>query len=103
MLYGLNFSQGFATLSQSLRHDPAAITAHLKQILNFFHSKFQQVKKLDFMSDGPTTQYRNRKIFYIITQYFPLCYPQTTSYRSISVKLDTAKAQLMALEVLLYD
>lgn len=28
------------------------------------------------MSDGPTTQYRNRKIFYIITQYFPLCYPQ---------------------------
>ena len=28
------------------------------------------------MSDGPTTQYRNHKMFYIITQYFPLCYPQ---------------------------
>ena len=28
------------------------------------------------MSDGPTSQYRNRKMFYIITQYFPLCYPQ---------------------------
>ena len=76
MLYGQNFSQGFATLSQSLRHDPAAINAHLKQILNFFLSKFQQVKKLHFMSDGPTTQYRNRKIFYIITQYFSLCYLQ---------------------------
>lgn len=30
MLYGQNFSQGFATISQSLRYDPAAITAHLK-------------------------------------------------------------------------
>lgn len=28
------------------------------------------------MDHGPTTQYRNRKIFYIITQYFPLCYPR---------------------------
>ena len=64
------------SLSQSLRHDPAAITVHLKQILNFFFSRFQQVKKLHFMSDGPTTQYRNRKMFYIITQYFSLCYPQ---------------------------
>ena len=72
MLYGQNFSQGFITL----RHDPAAITPHLKQILNFFLSKFQQVKKLHFMSDGPATQYRDRKMFYIITQYFPLCYPQ---------------------------
>ncbi|CAD6222118.1 GSCOCG00011732001-RA-CDS, partial [Cotesia congregata] len=76
MIYSQNFSQGFATLSQSLRHDPAAITAHLKQILNYYLLQLPNIKKIHFMSDGPTTQYRNRKMFYIITQYFPLCYPQ---------------------------
>ncbi|KAK0072338.1 hypothetical protein PV326_000162, partial [Microctonus aethiopoides] len=28
------------------------------------------------MSDGPTTQYRNKKMFYLITQYLPQCYLQ---------------------------
>ena len=28
------------------------------------------------MSDGPTTQYRNKKMFYLITQYLPQCCTQ---------------------------
>lgn len=76
MLYTSGFSQGFTTLSQSLRHDPVAILVHLIKILDVYLLKFPTVKKLHFQSDGPTTQYRNRKMFYLVTQYLPQKYQQ---------------------------
>lgn len=76
MLYTLDFAQGFTTLSQSLRHDPVAILVHLKKILDFYFHQFPTVNKLHFQSDGPTTQYRNRKMFYLVSQYLPDYYPQ---------------------------
>ena len=36
MVYSSNFSQGFATLSKSLRHDPSAIIVHIKNILDVY-------------------------------------------------------------------
>ncbi|KAH0551126.1 hypothetical protein KQX54_000175 [Cotesia glomerata] len=69
-------SHGFVTLSKSLRHDPSAIIVHIKKILDVYLATNPEIKKLHIMSDGPTTQYRNKKMFYLITQYFPQCYSQ---------------------------
>ena len=35
MVYSSNFSQGFATLSKSLRHDPSAIIVRIRKLLTF--------------------------------------------------------------------
>ena len=76
MVYSSNFSQGFATLSKSLKHDPSAIIVHIKNILDVYLIANPKITKLHIMSDGPTTQYRNKKMFYLITQYLPQCYTQ---------------------------
>lgn len=76
MVYSSNFSQGFVTLSKSLRHDPSAIIIHIKKILDVYLATNPEIKKLHIMSDGPTTQYRTKKMFYLITQYLPQCYTQ---------------------------
>lgn len=76
MLYLSGVSNGFATLSESLRHDPAAILAHLKKISDPFLSQHPTVNKLHFLSDSPSTQYRNRKMFHLLTQYLPKLFPQ---------------------------
>lgn len=83
MVYsGDNFHQGFATLSPSLQHDPLAISAHLTNILRHYLDKFPAVKYLHFLSDGPTTQYRNKKMFYLLTNYITQLFPliQTITY-----------------------
>ena len=36
MIYSSNFSQGFATLPKSLRHDSPAIIVHIKKILEVY-------------------------------------------------------------------
>ena len=63
MVYSSNFSQGFATLSKSLRHDPSAIIVHIKKILDVYLIANPKITKLHITSDGPTTQYRNKKCF----------------------------------------
>ena len=35
-----------------------------------------KITKLHIMSDGPMTQYLNKKMFYLITQYLPQCCTQ---------------------------
>ena len=73
MVYSSYFSQDFATLSKSLRHDPTAIIVHIKKILDVYLIANPEIKKLHIMSDGPTTQYRNKKMFYLITLYLVQC------------------------------
>lgn len=79
MFYTSGLSKGFATLSESLRHDPSAIMAHLKKKFDSHLPRFPTVNTIHFISDGPTTQYRNSKMFYLITQHLPRCYPQVSS------------------------
>ena len=73
MVYSSNFSQGFATLSKSLRYDQSAVTVDIKKILDVYLIANPKIMKLHIMSDGPTTQYRNKKMFCLITQYLPQC------------------------------
>ncbi|CAG4931876.1 unnamed protein product [Colias eurytheme] len=60
--------QSFCTISKSLRHDASAVWAHLVPIMEQINEDAPNVSTLHVVSDSPSTQYRNKKIFYIITQ-----------------------------------
>ena len=59
--------QSFTTISESLRHDPPAIWAHLKPVLYNLKKQHQEITDIHFFSDGPTTQYRNKLNFYLLS------------------------------------
>lgn len=76
VVYTSDFKQGFCTLSPSLRHDPEAIIAHLKPVLEKYLDKFKNVKNLHFLSDSPCTQYRNKTMFFLIANRLPFLFPK---------------------------
>lgn len=52
------------SLSDSLRHDPSAICAHLKPITMEINRSQPSLKTAHIFTDSiTTTQYRNRKMF----------------------------------------
>lgn len=62
--------KSFCTLSESLRHDPAAITAHLDCVLDKIKETLVPgLKKIHFVSDGPSTQYKNKTMFYLFANH----------------------------------
>jgi len=67
-------TETFCTASDVIRHDPSAIYAHLKPILDRYITP--EIENLHVKSDGPITQYRSRKMFYIVSQYITRKYPQ---------------------------
>lgn len=71
VVYAKDFRHTFCTLSKSLRHDAAAIIAHLFPILRKYFEKFPMVDHLHIFSDGPTTQYKNKTSFYLFSTYLP--------------------------------
>ncbi|PZC79421.1 hypothetical protein B5X24_HaOG216416 [Helicoverpa armigera] len=61
-------TQCFCTISTSLRHDAAAVWAHLIPILTEIEQTVPLVQNLIIVSDSPSGQYRNKKIFYIMSR-----------------------------------
>ncbi|CAI6359153.1 unnamed protein product [Macrosiphum euphorbiae] len=59
-------SQSMCTLSECLDHGPAAVWAHLQPIFEFLKLTVPQITIVHFLTDSPTTQYRNKTIFYLI-------------------------------------
>lgn len=59
----------FCTLSENLRHDPSAICAHLDLVITEIKKIVPHLTLAHFLSDGPTTQYRNKKMFYLMAVY----------------------------------
>ncbi|XP_031781055.1 uncharacterized protein LOC107982089 [Nasonia vitripennis] len=76
MFYSESFSNGFATASESLRHDAVAVLAHVFDILDHFLSDLPFINTVNFKSDGPTNQYKNKTLFFLITQVLPQRYAQ---------------------------
>lgn len=62
-------AMSFCTVSDSLRHDPSAICAHLYPIICIMKDKVPNLENVHFVSDGPTTQYRNKKMFFLMVKY----------------------------------
>jgi len=62
----------FCTASDNLKHGPAAIWAHMDRVLKHI-TQSNNYKTIHFISDGPTTQYRNKTNIFLwnsrITKY----------------------------------
>ncbi|KAI5725098.1 hypothetical protein M8J77_010961 [Diaphorina citri] len=56
-------AQSYCTLSEDLRHDPKAICAHLKPVIQDVKSSVKHLQSVHFISNGPVTQYRNKSMF----------------------------------------
>ncbi|KAJ8676282.1 hypothetical protein QAD02_012069 [Eretmocerus hayati] len=80
MAYSGLFNEGFTTISECLRHDAVAIMTHLKPILDHYLAKLPNVTELHVLSDGPTTQYKNRFAVYVITQFLLNLFPQIARF-----------------------
>ncbi|MGH0121770.1 UNVERIFIED_CONTAM: hypothetical protein FKN15_075518 [Acipenser sinensis] len=57
--------ESFASLSSSLQHDAVATWAHLEPVLRDLRENHPAVTDLHFLSDGPMSQYRNKRNFYL--------------------------------------
>lgn len=65
VLYMKDQMTTFCSVSDCLRHDPAAIWVHLHPVLEFITGTNSHLTTIHFISDGPTTQYRNKQNFYL--------------------------------------
>ncbi|KAI4829768.1 hypothetical protein KUCAC02_001438 [Chaenocephalus aceratus] len=57
--------ESFASLSACLQHDAIATWAHLIPVLQSIRKEHPNARNIHFISDGPTSQYRNRTNFYL--------------------------------------
>ena len=57
-------SKSFCNVSYCLRHDPAIIWVHMHPIFSYIQTQQKQTV-IHLISDGPTTQYRNKNNFYL--------------------------------------
>ena len=55
----------FCTISDSRRHGPAAIWSYLSPVFEYIRHNHSEVNTVHFVSDGPTTQYRQKKNIYL--------------------------------------
>ena len=57
----------FCSISDSTRHNPAAIWAHMKPAIDHVKAAYPKLTVVHFWSDGPTTQYRNKQHFLFVS------------------------------------
>ena len=55
----------FASLSACMQHDATATWAHLDPVLRGIREEHPNARNIHFISDGPTSQYRNKTNFYL--------------------------------------
>ena len=58
----------FCTISDCTRHDASAIWAHLTPVLGLVADISPHVQTTHFLSDGPTTQYKNKNNIHLFSQ-----------------------------------
>lgn len=62
----------FCTVSANITHYSCALRSHLYPIFYDFREKFPFVKKIHFIVNNPSTQYRNKTISYLLTKMVPI-------------------------------
>lgn len=72
------FKFSFSTLSTNTRHEPAAIWAHLNPVLCHLLKNYPKIKIVHFVSDSPSSQYRNWKNVYLLRFYMKEKFPTVT-------------------------
>lgn len=68
--------QSFCTVSNNLSHNAFAIWAHLAPVLEYVKEKTPEVKRIHFLSDGPSAQYKNRSNFYLMIRQVKKVFPE---------------------------
>lgn len=58
----------FCSICPENIHNPEAIWAHLTPIFQYLKTHNSKIDTIHFFSDGPTSQYRNKKNFYFLSQ-----------------------------------
>lgn len=74
-LYSSEINHGCATASENLSHDACAVIAHVIKALQLYEPHMSLVKHLHFISHGVNSQYKNKSIFYLMTQVLPEFFP----------------------------
>ena len=69
----------FCSISDNLKHSPCGIWGHMCPVLQFIKEKNNSVKNLYVLSDGPTTQYRCKENFFLLTKK-----PLEIGYKSVN-------------------
>ncbi|KAJ8887031.1 hypothetical protein PR048_013246 [Dryococelus australis] len=59
----------YCTLSDILQHYPVTICIHLTPVIEDVRTVMPGLKTVHFLSDGPTNQYQNRKMFYLMGSF----------------------------------
>ena len=59
----------FSSISDCLRHDTAAAWALLQPVFELLKKCVPQVEIINFLSDGPSTQYKNKTNFYLFNYF----------------------------------
>uniref|UniRef100_A0A8D8TC48 Uncharacterized protein n=1 Tax=Cacopsylla melanoneura TaxID=428564 RepID=A0A8D8TC48_9HEMI len=70
----------FCTLSENTRHDVPAIWAHLHPVLTCLFNKYSTLDTIHFLSDSPSTQYRNKLMFYFLGNILKEKYPHIKAF-----------------------
>jgi len=60
----------FCTISACRQHGPAAIWAHLDPIFDLIKFRFPRITNVNFFTDGPATQYKQKNNFLLSTEVF---------------------------------
>lgn len=69
MVFWKDRTQSFCTLSDNTSHQPAAIWAHLTPVIEMIKRDSPETAIIHFFSDGPSSQYRQKKNFYLLFHY----------------------------------
>lgn len=67
--------QTFCTVSSNLSHNAYAIWAHLAPILRYVKEDNPNLERINFLSDGPSAQYKNRTNFYLMIRQVSEMFP----------------------------
>lgn len=59
----------YGTISECNRHDAPAVIAHLISLKEAIRVYVPDLSKIHFLSDGPSTQYKNKTMFQLIGRY----------------------------------
>lgn len=77
--YSQLISKSLCTLSECNDHNAMSIWAHLNPIFQFIRENCSQIEVVHFLSDAPSTQYRNRTLFYLFAHGLKFMLPTVKS------------------------
>lgn len=61
--------QSIVGISESLSHNASSVYAMQKKLVPMIKQMYPDLKVIHYLTDSPTSQYRNKTMFYLISHY----------------------------------